>query len=334
MNQKLRILGGRFCLLAKGEPSMSEGRSFGPKKSIKNWAVYNEGLRRRYDITVYLEDETVFAPPKPNGERGRPQEYSDGLIELGLTIKAIYRLPYRGLQGFLRGLFRLGDCASKPVPDYTTFCVRAKEIDVKIKTALQSGEPLHLLVDSTGLKIYGEGEWKMRTHGKTKRRTWRKLHLVIDAVTQQIIAADLTENSTGDQEHLPALLNKVPDDKRVGRVTADGIYDTWGCYDAAAEHGADLCTPPRENAVVPPDKSPRAQHPRSDAIRECQELGRTPWKIENKYHVRSLVETAMYRFKTSFGEKMFSRTLPRQKTEAFIKANALNIFRDLAAPAY
>ena len=313
---------------------MSEGRRFAAKKSIKNWGEYTAGLVRRYDITVYLEDETVFMPPEANGKRGRPQEYSDGLIELGLTIKAIYRLPYRGLEGFIKGLFKLGHCADKPVPDYTTFCVRAAAIDVKVKTALQSGEPLHLLVDSTGLKIYGEGEWKVRTHGASKRRTWRKLHLMIDEATQQIIVADLTENSTGDQEHLPELLNKVPNDKHVGRVTADGIYDTWGCYDAATKHGADLCTPPRKNAVVPQDKSPLTNHPRSDAIRKCQKLGRTPWKIETEYHRRSLVETAMFRFKTSFGERMFSRTFIRQKAEALVKANALNIFRDLAAPVY
>ena len=233
------------------------------------------------------------------------------------------------------GLFKLGNCADKSVPDYSTFCNRAADIDIKVKTSLQSGEPLHLLVDSTGLKIYGEGEWKVRTHGASKRRTWRKLHLMIDEATQQIIVADLTENSTGDQEHLPELLNKVPNDKCIKRVTADGIYDTWGCYNAATEHGADLCTPPRKNAIVPPDKSPRANHPRSEAIRECIKLGRTPWKIGCDYHPRSLVETAMFRtLKTSFGERMFSRTFIRQKAEALIKANALNIFRDLAAPVY
>jgi hypothetical protein len=253
---------------------------------------------------------------------------------MGLTLKALYRLPYRGLEGFMRGLFKLGNCQNRPVPDYTTFCVRAEAIDISIKTALQSGEPLHLLVDSTGLKIYGEGEWKVRMHGVGKRRTWRKLHLVIDAKTQQIIAADLTENSTGDQEHLPELLNRVPTSTRIGRVTADGIYDSWGCYDAATAHGADLCTPPRKNAVVPLDQSPRSNHPRAKAIQECQELGRTPWKIKNEYHRRSLVETAMYRFKTSLGEKMASRTLHRQKTEAFIKANIINTFRNIAAPAY
>lgn len=312
---------------------MSEGRRFAPRKSIKNWPAYNEGLKRRYDLTIYIEDESIFDPPEPTGQRGRPVKYSDGLIEVGLTMQAVFRVPYRGVEGLLSSVLKLGDLTDKPLPDYTTFCLRAADIVVKIKTAMRAGQPLHLLIDSTGLKIYGEGEWKVRTHGASKRRTWRKLHLALSA-EQEVIVADLTENSTGDQEHLPKLLNKVPDDLSIHRVTADGIYDTWDCYDAATKHGADLCTPPRRNAVVPPDTSPRTGHPRSDAIRACQKRGRTPWKIQAKYHVRSLVETAMYRFKTSFSERMFSRTFSRQKTEALIKAKTLNTFRACAFPSH
>jgi hypothetical protein len=313
---------------------MSEGRTFTGKKSIKNWPEYNAGLVRRYDLTVHLSDETVVKKPEPTGKRGRPVEYTDGLIELGLTLKAIYRLPYRGLEGFMLGLFKLGNCVDRSVPDYTTFCVRAPELEIAIRAAVASGEPLHLLVDSTGVKIYGEGEWKMRTHGKSKKRTWRKLHLIIDEATQQIVVADLTKNDVGDQEHLPALLKKLPATTNVKEITGDGIYDTWGCYNAAAEYGADFTTPPRSNAVAPDRDTPRGLHPRNQAIRDCEALGRTPWKIEVGYHRRSLVETAMYRYKTSFGEKTFSRTFPRQKNEALIKANALNTFRTIAAPTY
>jgi hypothetical protein len=313
---------------------MSEGRAFAPKKSIKNWREYNAGLVKRYDITVHLADEAVVQKPERTGKRGRPVEYTDGFIELGLTLKAIYRLPYRGLQGFMESLFKLSHCTERAVPDYTTFCVRAEEIEIKIRAAVASGEPLHLLVDSTGLKIYGEGEWKMRTHGKTKKRTWRKLHLMIDEATQQIVIADLTKNSTGDQEHIPDLLKKMPEGTNIKRITGDGIYDAWNCYDTAAQYGATFLTPPRTNAVILPDEKGRADHPRTQAIRDCEKLGRTPWKIKTGYHRRSLAETAMYRFKTTFGEKMFSREFKKQKIEALIKANVLNTFRSLAAPAY
>ncbi len=313
---------------------MSEGRSFAPKKSIKNWSAYNEGLKKRYDVSVYLADESVFDKPVLSGARGRAKEYSDGYIELCLTLKALYHLPYRGLEGFVCGLLKLNGLQDKRVPDFTTFCNRATELKIALRLAALEGQKINLLVDSTGLKIFGEGEWKMKMHGKSKRRTWRKLHLGVDEATQQIPAVDLTLNSVGDQEHLPNILNKVPKEISLGRVTADGIYDTWGCYDAANDHGATMIVPPRKNAVDPPDKTGRKNHPRGKAIRACDALGREEWKKKNAYHRRSLVETAIYRFKTSFGEKMFSRTFNRQKTEATIKVKTLNLFRSFAAPEY
>jgi len=321
---------------------MSEGRQYAPKKSIKNWAAYNEGLKKRYDISVYLADEGVFDKPEASGEGGRPKEYSDGYIELGLTLKAIYRMPYRGLEGFIKGILRLNGMADKAVPNFTTFCTRARVLKISFRLAALEGKKINLLVDSTGLKIFGEGEWTMKVHGKTKRRTpwrgtgqaWRKLHLGVGEETQQIVVADLTRNTVGDQEHLPKILDAVPQEIAIGRVTADGIYDTWNGYNAANDHGATLLTPPRKNAVEPPDKASRHDHPRAQAIRECEKLGRDQWKQSSGYHRRSLAETAMYRFKTSFGEKMFSRAFERQKTEARIKVKILNIFRSFAAPEY
>jgi Transposase DDE domain len=149
-----------------------------------------------------LTNESIFDAPALTRKCGRPQKYSNGLTELGLMVKSIYRLPYRGLEGFLCGLFNYS-AQNKPIPDYSTFCVRAADLDVEVKTSLKSGNPLHVLVDSTGLKIYEEGEWKVRTHGASKRRTylpkiWRKLHLVMDAKTQQIIGMSLTKNDVGD----------------------------------------------------------------------------------------------------------------------------------------
>lgn len=238
---------------------MSEGGQYGPKKSIKNWAEYNEGLKKRYDISVYLADAGVFEKPEPTGEGGRPKEYSDGYIELGLTLKAIYRMPYRGLEGFLRGLLRLNGLEDRAVPDFTTFCHRAKELKIAFRLAALEGQKINLLVDSTGLKIFGEGEWKMKMHGKTKRRTWRKRHLGVDEETQQIVVAVLRRNGVGDQEHLPDILDNVPEGINLSRVTADGIYDTWGGYDAANDHGAERLTPSslRTRPGAPTIRAPR-----------------------------------------------------------------------------
>jgi hypothetical protein len=308
---------------------MSEGRRFTRKKSIKNWSEYNEGLKRRYDITAHINPEALKKPHKIKGQKGRPREYSQALIEMALVVKAVYRLPYRGLEGFLRSL--LG--AKERLPDYTTICVRAATVNAVLKV-LKRGEKVHLVVDTTGLKVYGEGEWKVRQHGASKRRIWRKLHLGIDEATQDIVAVDLTENNVGDQEHLPELLNKMPKNMRLTQVSADGIYDSHACYGTVHERGARLVTPPRKNAVLPRGRPPKNEPPRTSAIRNCKRRGRAAWKKHHRYHRRSLAETGMYRFKTTFGGALASRSFPRQKTEAILKAKTLNTFRRLASPAY
>lgn len=279
---------------------------------------------------MYFEDTSVFDKPEATGENGRPQDYSNGYIELGVMLKSVYRMPYRGLEGFLKRMH----LTDRPVPDYTTFCNRAKVLKIAKRLEALRGQMINILVDSTGLKIFGEGEWKMRVHGKSKRRTWNKLHLGVDEATQMIVAEDLTKNDVGDQEHLPDILDDVPDDIDIRRVTADGIYDTWGCYAAASDHGATIIVPPRKNAVEPGDTTGRAHHPRTEVIRECERLGREEWKKKSGYHRRSLAETAMYRYKISFGPKMFSREFDRQKTEAHVKVKTLNLFRSVAAQAY
>jgi hypothetical protein len=308
---------------------MSEGKRFTRKKSIKNWREYNHGLEKRYDITVHLNPEALKKPPKPKGRRGRPLEYSQALIEMELVVKTIYKLPYRGLKGFLRSV--LGPEAH--LPDYTTVCVRSATMDA-VLNVIRRSEKVHLVVDTTGLKVYGEGEWKVRMHGASKRRTWRKLHLAIDEATQDIVAVDLTENSVGDQEHLPELLEKTPKNIRLKQVSADGIYDSHACYETVHERGAKLVTPPRKSSVLPRGRPPRDECLRIRAVRDCRKRGRTAWKKHHCYHRRSLAETGMYRFKTAFGGSLASRSFPRQKTEVILKAKMLNIFRRLAAPSY
>lgn len=308
---------------------MSEGRRFTRKKSIKNWRDYNEGLKKRYAITAHVNAEVLKKPEKIKYQRGRPREYSQAFIEMALVIKAVYRLPYRGLEGFLRSL--LG--SKERLPDYTTICIRAATVEAALKI-IARGERVHLVVDTTGLKVYGEGEWKVRQHGASKRRTWRKLHLGIDEATQDIVAFDLTDNSTGDQQHLPELLNKMPRSISLKQVSADGIYDSHACYETVHEKGARLVTPPRKNAVLPRGRPSKKESLRTRAVRDCKRRGRTAWKKHHRYHRRSLSETAMYRFKTTFGGSLFSRSFPRQKTEAILKVKTLNTFRRLATPAY
>ena len=158
-----------------------------PKYRVRNWAAYNAGLINRGNVTMWIDDNTLANMPDTEPTRGRPRQYSDALIQALLGLKAVFHLPLRALQGFAQSLRDLA-FAELPVPNYSTICRRVQTLQVKLPV-IHSGEPLHLVVDSTGAKVYGEGEWKVRQHGYSKRRTWRKVHLALDANTGQLRAA-------------------------------------------------------------------------------------------------------------------------------------------------
>jgi hypothetical protein len=191
--------------------------------------------------------------------------------------------------------------------------------------------PVHLVIDSSGFKVYGEGEWKVRLHGWSKRRTWRKLHLAVDEATGEIVAAVASEAGVSDDDALPDLLAQVPGE--VGQVSADGAYDKRRCYEAIEQRGAKAVLPPRHdakiwqhgNCAMPP-------HPRDENLRAIRRQGRRRWKQEAGYHRRSLAETTFFRFKTLFGPTLHARAFPRQATELFLKAAALNRMTHLGMP--
>jgi len=309
---------------------MSEGKSYKRRKSIKNWRAYNAGLKRRYDVTVYIDENVLEQVPSPTGRRGHPFVHGDALIRLCLTLRCLLRLPLRGTEGMAKSLFKLYCLPQDAVPDYTTLSRRGRT--VKLPAMKRREGALIIAVDSTGLKVCGEGEWKMKMHGKSKRRRWRKLHIAVSVDGQHIAASDLTDCGTGDQEHLPVLLDALPKGTALKHVLADGIYDTYPCYDAVRDRGGTLVTPPRKNAVIRKKSPP---HPRHKVIRDCRTVKkRAQWKIRSGYHRRSLAETVMYRFKTAFTDRLMAREIPQQKTEAKLKIQLLNLFRKLATPAY
>ncbi|HKD76878.1 MAG TPA: IS5 family transposase, partial [Ktedonobacterales bacterium] len=180
-------------------------------------------------------------------------------------------------------------------------------------------EPLHLLIDSTGLKIYGEGEWLDQKRGIRSPRRWRKLHLAVDAGTHEIVAAELTPNDIGDVSQLPCLLDQI--DAEIASLTADGSYDGEVTYDAVADHHPDteVIIPPRATAV--PHEVTAMQRDRHIAM--IEKHGRMGWQRRSGYNRRSLVETAVHRYKTIIGRRLQARTLPNQRTEAKIGCNVL-----------
>jgi len=306
------------------------------KKAVykpRDWKSYNQSLVQRGSLTVWIDEEVLAHwHPEPEGkrQRGGQLQYSDQAIETLLMLRAVYGLPDRQTIGFAQSIFDLM-AAEVQMPDYTLLCKRGGNLEVDLG-ATAGDAAKHLVIDSTGLKIYGEGEWKVRQHGYSKRRTWRKLHIGVNAVTQQIEAVVLSEAGLDDAEAGKTVLEQTPGD--VEQASADGAYDKAKFYEASTERGIKrIAVPPRKDAKIwQHGNSNQPPLPRDENLRAIRRGGRKKWKRESGYHQRSLAETAVYRYKTIFGNTMSTRTLSRQVTEARIKVAALNRMAQLGLP--
>lgn len=278
---------------------------------------------------MWIDETALAGMPDAEPTRGRPRLYSDALIQALLGLKTVFRLPLRALQGFAHSL-RDRAFATLPVPNYTTLCRRAQTLEVQLPI-VRDGEPIHLVVDSTGVKVYGEGEWKVRQHGYSKRRTWRKVHLALDANTGQVRAALMTHQDVSDGDVLAELLDQIPDDEQLDVIGGDGAYDAKPCHAAIAARDATPSIPPREGAVHWPASTLGATW-RNTAVDAIARLGRREWKKDSGYHRRSLAENAMYRLKTLTGNRLWARRTDSQATEVAIRVGVLNRMADLARP--
>src|SRR5680860_825074 len=293
----------------------------------KNWSDYNNALKQRGSLSIWF-DAGMAWEAKPSGHRGRQQAYSDAAIQTCLTLKVLFGLPLRQTVGFVESLLELVGL-DWTVPDYSTLCRRQRTLAVAIPYRGSAG-PLHLLVDSTGIKAEGEGEWNARKHGGAKRRLWRKIHIGIDEQTLEIRAIEVTGSNIGDAPMLPELLGQIAPDQEIGRVTADGAYDTRKCYDAIVDRNAHAVIPPRKNAKPWKPDTPGARA-RNEAIRSSGYLGRALWRHLTVYHRRSRVETKMNCVKL-LGQRLSARDFDRQVAEVQIRAAILNGFTALGIP--
>jgi len=307
---------------------------------ITNWSAYNSGLKQRGSLTLWIDEEVAQSwYHQGPAKRGGQLKYSAGCIVMLLSLKVTFRLAFRQLEGFTESIFALAG-VDLEVPSYTQICRRQEglKVPLQVRKALQEGGAIHLVVDSSGLKIYGECEWKVRKHGWSKRRTWRKIHLGVDEKSGEITALVLTDNKTDDASVLKELVADTFDQGiDINKVGADGAYDTYECWDTLVEAEIEPIIPPRENAQFQLDKEGLpTNHPRNKALEIIdeggQEANRAGWKIQSGYHRRSKSENAFFRWKTVLGEKMYAREFENQKTEAAIKAAVLNKFIQLAAP--
>jgi hypothetical protein len=285
---------------------------------VTNWPEYNKALRRRGDITIWFTEAALAAwHPAKTGARGRPQEYSDLAIETALFIRQVFHLPLRQTEGFLNSLSRLMN-STISTPDYSSICKRSISLPQHVlRQALEPGSLV--IVDSTGLKVYGKDEWHQEKHDVAARRTWRKLHLAIDE-HHQVLACELTTPEVGDPTAVPDLLAQI--------VTPFKTFMCDGACDGEPVSQAVLNHQPNAQVVIPPHKtavlSVAGDTQRDHHIQVIAQQGRLAWQKITGYNLRNYAELAMQRYKRIFGNTMKPRALPQQKTEAWISVSALN----------
>ena len=289
-----------------------------------NWKSYNGGLKQRGSLLIWLDKDMVWRAPKA-GRPGRPPVFFDAAIQFCLMVKVLFGLPLRQTTGMVASILQMArlDWA---VPDFSTLSRRQKTISVDISSRRAAG-PLNLLVDSTGIKFLGDGEWLARKHGTHRRRQYRKVHLAMDTATGDIRAVEFTSSREGDSPVLPDLLDQIPPDEQIGTVTEDGAFDTRRCHAAILERGG--------TAIIPIHKNGRrwkedctAARARNDTLRTTQRFGRAIWKRWSGYHVRSRIEARMRCLK-SFGERIASRDPDRQTAEIHVRIALMNRFNAL-----
>jgi hypothetical protein len=291
----------------------------------RNWSQYNRSLVNKGSLTIWI-DSNYYEQWINLGRRGRPK-FDKSVIKIGWILKTVYRLTYRALEGFFGSILKLMKLPHK-VPNYTLFCKRANEVLEELPK-LSKRRPTDLVVDSSGLKVYGEGEWKVKVHGRDKPRKWIKAHIAVDPQSQEIIALEVTESTVGDATVLPTLLEKTTNS--VKRVFADGAYDRLKCRQYLHNHGIEGTIPPPKNACI---RQKEALSGRNDAIKTIRYFGgdkvaKSIWKKLVGYHKRSLVETAFSSLKRFFGDRLQSLKKSTQTLEITLRCWSLNRIRRL-----
>jgi len=297
---------------------------------VTNWAEYDAALRQRGSLTIWFTEDAIAAwNAEPRTTRGGQSRYSVLAIKTALTLRAVFRLALRQTEGLIGSILRLLGI-DLAIPDHSTLSRRAETLEVPIPCRSSRG-PVHLLVDSTGLQLCGAGEWLVEKHGTRRRRSWRKLHIGVDADTGQILAAELTNCDVDDGSQVGALLNQITDP--LASFIGDGTYDQTCIYDTIAKRDpdAEVIIPPRSTAV-PSEMAESAPTQRDRHLQSIAKHGRMGWQKRSGYTRRALVEAAISRLKRVIGNGLRSRTEHRRATEVAIAVHALNRMLELGRP--
>ncbi len=297
---------------------------------VTNSAAYDAALRQRGSLTVWFTDAAIAAwKAEPRTKRGGQPLYSVLAITMALTLRAVFRLALRQTEGLIGSILALPGL-DLAVPDHSTLSRRAETLEVELPRP--SSAPVHLLVDSTGLKLCGSGEWLLEKHGTRTRRSWRKLHIGTDADTGRIVAATLASSEVDDASQVGVLLDQVGP---LALFTADGAYDQGGVQGEVTRRSpnAAVVVPPRSN-VVPSNTAETAPTQRDRHLQTITEHGRRRWQRASGYHWRALVEANISRSRRVIGDGLRSRTDRRRGTEIALAVDVLNQMLDLGRPDY
>jgi hypothetical protein len=324
--------------MAKTKQKQTDKRKRPAKKDrykVVDWPQYNQALKRRGSLDVWIAED-VFDGWNDQlksvnlGKNGHPFVYPASFIELILQLGMVFHQPLRQTEGFTRSVLKLLRLPLV-VPDYTTLCRRRAKLTVILQR--MSKDIIAAIADSTGLKFYGEGEWKVKKHGAGKHRMWRKLHIDVDT-DGEIRVSLLTDNAQTDANAFLKMLGVEP--ATVGSAYADGAYDQHKIYDALVRLGLsapDIHIPPQKNAKIWQHGNCKAPpHPRDENLRRIRKTSRSGWKQRSGYHVRSLSETVMYRYKRTIGERVRARTIAGQQVETTIGCKVLNRMANVGMP--
>jgi len=257
------------------------------KYRVSNWAEYDHALVQRGDIALWFSPDAADSwTPRPSEKRGGQRKFSDQAIQTALVLRLVFKLPLRQAEGFLRSVLSLM-ALDLEAPDHTTISRRSQQVDVGLRLAATKGR-LHLIVDSTGLSIFGEGDWAAVKHGGRGKLARKKPHLGVDR-SGAIVVEVLTEGDAHDSDTALNLIDEIDD---IASFTADAAYDTIAIYDSATARGAKVIVPPRKTAT----RSKRASA-RDRTVRRVRKVGRRQWKKESGYHRQACVENAFFRYK-------------------------------------
>jgi hypothetical protein len=291
---------------------------------VGNWSEYDRSLVERGNLTIWLSPAAISDwKAKPSGHRGGQQKYSDLAIETALTLRLVFHLPFRQTEGFLVSIFELMGFPLD-VPDHTTLSRRSRLLKLPLRA--HSEGPIDLIIDSSGLAIFGEGEWAAVKHGRKGVQGWKKLHLGVDE-TGIIVAQALTNSNVDDATTGVTLVDDVT--KEIRTVIGDAAYDTRPFYGAAIDRGAAVVVPPIKTARIGRSQSPA----RDRTVRRIHEVGRRQWKKEMGYHRQARVENSFFRYKTILGSRLRARGPHAQAVEARLACNILNRMTELGRPA-